>query len=84
LEVEVTNTKETNDSKFRMILLAAKRARQIQSGAKPLIHTVARKPTRVAQDEIKAGALPYEVLQTESPEVDEKEAAPTPAPKAKK
>jgi len=78
----VTNTKETNESKFRMILVAAKRARQVQSGAKPLVHTTARKPTRVAQEEIKAGVLPYEVLQTESPEEDEKPSAP--APKAKK
>jgi DNA-directed RNA polymerase subunit omega len=76
------NTKETNDSKFRMILLAAKRARQVQSGAKPLVHTTARKPTRVAQEEIKAGVLPYEVLQTEAPVVDEKE--PETAPKSKK
>ena len=76
------NTTETNESKFRMILLAARRARQIQSGAKPLVHTTARKPTRIAQEEIKAGVLPYEVLQTESPEENEKE--PVPAPKSKK
>jgi len=78
----VTNTKETDESKFRMILVAARRARQVQSGAKPLVHTAARKPTRIAQEEIKAGVLPYEVLQTESPELDEKVSVP--APKAKK
>jgi len=78
----VTNTKVTDESKFRMILVAARRARQIQGGAKPLVHTVARKPTRIAQEEIKAGVLPYEVLHTESPEEEEKPSAP--APKAKK
>jgi DNA-directed RNA polymerase subunit omega len=83
----VTNTNETNDSKFRMILLAAKRARQVQSGAKPLVHTTARKATRIAQEEIRAGALPYEVLQPEpsdepGPEGKRKEAAHP--PKAKK
>ena len=76
------NTKETDESKFRMILLAAKRARQIQSGAKPLVHTTARKPTRIAQDEIKAGVLPYEVLQMETADPEEKESIS--APKSKK
>jgi len=83
----VTDTNETNDSKFRMILLAAKRARQVQSGAKPLVHTTARKATRIAQEEIRAGALPYEVLEPEpseetAPEAPRKGAAPS--PKAKK
>jgi DNA-directed RNA polymerase subunit omega len=65
-----------------MILLAAKRARQVQSGAKPLVHTTARKPTRIAQEEIRAGVLPYEVLRTEAAEEEEQGSAAT--PKAKK
>ena len=54
------------DSKFRQILVAAKRARQVQGGAKPLVLTQARKPTRVAQDELRAGVLPYELVTTMS------------------
>jgi DNA-directed RNA polymerase omega subunit len=50
------------DSKFRQILVAAKRARQVQGGAKPLVLTQARKPTRIAQDELRAGVLPYELV----------------------
>jgi DNA-directed RNA polymerase subunit omega len=61
----VSATTEPKDSKFSMILLAARRARQIQSGARPLIHTTARKPTRVAQEELRAGVLPYEMLPSE-------------------
>ena len=72
----MTNTSATDESKFRMILVAAKRARQIQSGAKPLVHTTARKPTRVAQEELKAGVLPYEVLQTEISEENEHDSVP--------
>ena len=53
---------EPKDSKFRLILIAAQRARQLQGGARPLIHTTARKPTRIAQEELRAGVLPYEVL----------------------
>ena len=50
------------DSKYRFILLAAKRARQLQNGAKPLVHTTARKPTRIALEELRAGVLKFEVL----------------------
>ena len=52
------------DSKFRFILLAAKRARQLQTGAKPLIHTSSRKPTRIAQEELTSGVLKWELLDT--------------------
>lgn len=49
------------DSKFRYILIAAKRARQLQAGAKPLVHTTSRKPTRIAQEEMKAGIVQWEL-----------------------
>ncbi len=49
------------DSKFRFILVAARRARQLQSGAKPLIQTPTKKSTRVAQQEVGAGLVPIEV-----------------------
>ncbi|HWP83666.1 MAG TPA: DNA-directed RNA polymerase subunit omega [Terriglobia bacterium] len=68
----MTSTQNTSESKFRMILLAAKRARQLQSGAKPLVHTTSRKPTRIAWEEITAGVLPYEVLRSEGSEEEEK------------
>lgn len=70
------------DSKFRLILLAAQRARQIQGGAKPLIHTTARKATRIAQEELKAGVLPFEILPSPSTEASPKE--PAVAPKSKR
>ena len=53
---------ESIDSKFRFILIAAKRARQIQGGAKPLIHTSSRKPTRIAQEEVRAGVIGFELI----------------------
>jgi DNA-directed RNA polymerase omega subunit len=42
------------DSNYRYILVAARRARQLQNGAPPVIDTGSRKPCRIAQDEIKA------------------------------
>ncbi|MGA2985730.1 MAG: DNA-directed RNA polymerase subunit omega [Terriglobia bacterium] len=50
------------DSKFRFILVAAKRARQLQAGARPLIQTPTKRSTRVAQQEVSAGLVPIEVL----------------------
>ncbi|MFY9949105.1 MAG: DNA-directed RNA polymerase subunit omega, partial [Candidatus Sulfotelmatobacter sp.] len=40
------------DSNYRYILVAARRARQLQSGAPPVVQTNSRKPCRIAQDEI--------------------------------
>jgi len=51
------------DSNYRYILVAARRARQLQSGAPPAIDTGSRKPCRIAQDEIKAGKVKWEVLE---------------------
>jgi DNA-directed RNA polymerase subunit omega len=51
------------DSKFRLILVAAKRARQLQSGAKPLIQAPTKKATKVAQLELAAGLVPFEIQQ---------------------
>src|SRR5216684_3983113 len=47
------------DSNYRYILVAARRARQLQSGAPPVIETHSRKPCRIAQDEIKAGKVKW-------------------------
>ncbi len=56
------------DSKFRFILVAAKRARQLQAGAKSLVQTPSKKPTRVAQHEVEAGLVPYEMIELETQE----------------
>lgn len=47
------------DNKFAFVLAAAKRARQLQGGAKVLVQTSAHKPTRMAMHEVIAGAVPY-------------------------
>jgi len=49
------------DSKFRFILVAAKRARQLQSGGRPLVQTNSKKVTRIAQQEVQAGLVPFEL-----------------------
>lgn len=49
------------DSKYRYIHVAARRARQLQSGAPALVKSGSRKASRVAQEEIQAGLVDYTV-----------------------
>jgi len=53
------------DSNYRYILVAAGRARQLQSGAPPVVETSSRKPCRIAQDEISAGKVKWMIVETQ-------------------
>jgi DNA-directed RNA polymerase omega subunit len=54
------------DSKYRMIILAAQRSKQLQRGAisRVDIDTRKNKPTRVAMKEIKDRKVNFEILDT--------------------
>jgi DNA-directed RNA polymerase subunit omega len=47
------------DSKFRYILVAAKRAHQLHAGAKARVQTESRKVIVVAQRELRSGLVPF-------------------------
>lgn len=47
------------DSNYRKVLVAARRARQLQSGSHALVTTQSTKACRIAQDEIDAGKIAY-------------------------
>ena len=47
------------DSNYRKVLVAARRARQLQNGSHALIPTQSNKACRIAQDEIEAGKIAY-------------------------
>jgi DNA-directed RNA polymerase subunit omega len=49
------------DSKYRYIHVAARRARQLQSGAPALVKSSSKKASRVAQDEVNSGLIGYSV-----------------------
>ncbi len=53
--------KDKVDSKFRLVIIAAKRTRQVNQGARPLVQRKTVKPTYIALDELAAGRLEYEV-----------------------
>ena len=50
------------DSKYRLVLLAAKRSKQLQRGARPRIYSSAKKMTRVALEEVRRGLVRYQPL----------------------
>ncbi|HLV00483.1 MAG TPA: DNA-directed RNA polymerase subunit omega [Acidobacteriota bacterium] len=54
------------DSKFRFILVAAERAKQIQNGALPKLDVKSRKPAFVAIKETEAGLVNFEILEEEA------------------
>ena len=55
------------DSNYRKVMVAARRARQLQSGSHALVSTHSNKPCRIAQEEIDAGKISYE--KTDNPVV---------------
>ena len=62
------------DSNYRKVLVAARRARQLQNGSSALVPTHSTKACRIAQDEIDAGKIAYvrkEEVPVVKPLVDE-------------
>ncbi|HZD32307.1 MAG TPA: DNA-directed RNA polymerase subunit omega [Candidatus Angelobacter sp.] len=49
------------DSKYRYILVAARRARQLQNGAPPVVEPHSQKACRIAEEEISAGKVKWVV-----------------------
>lgn len=52
------------DSNYRYVLVAARRARQIQNGARPVVEPHSRKPCRIAEEEIQSGRVKWEIPAT--------------------
>jgi DNA-directed RNA polymerase subunit omega len=67
--VEETKEKVTPemDSKYRMIIVAAKRSKQIQRGATPRvdIDPLKHKPTRIAIQEVMSGKIHFTIDEKE-------------------
>jgi len=61
-DVEGSNGPEV-DSKYRLIILAAKRSKQLQRGATPRIEIDPQKhkPTRIALEEVMRGRVHFEI-----------------------
>jgi DNA-directed RNA polymerase omega subunit len=71
---EIDNTLEPAeapevDSKYRLIILAAKRSKQLQRGAQPRIEIDPQKhkPTRIALEEVIRGRVQFSIRESENP-----------------
>jgi len=63
-EIEAAGVPEV-DSKYRLIILAAKRSKQLQRGANPRIDIDPQKhkPTRIALEEVIRGRVHFDIKQ---------------------
>ncbi|HEX8118185.1 MAG TPA: DNA-directed RNA polymerase subunit omega [Pyrinomonadaceae bacterium] len=57
----------TLDSKYRLILVAAQRSKQLQKGARPRVEMDAQrhKPTRIALEEVQRGVVSFDIVEKE-------------------
>jgi DNA-directed RNA polymerase subunit omega len=58
------------DSAYRLVILAAKRSKELTKGAEPRVDSPAHKNTTVAIQEIKAGVVDWDHLERKVPTTD--------------
>ena len=61
---------DAEQSTYRFIIVAAKRARQLQGGARPVLPTSSKKPTIIAMEEVRRGLVNYDDPMREMPALD--------------
>jgi DNA-directed RNA polymerase subunit omega len=66
---------DPEQSTYRFIIVSAKRARQLQGGARPVLPTSSKKPTVIATEEVRRGLVKYS-LTGEAPEAEAPPAEP--------
>jgi DNA-directed RNA polymerase omega subunit len=66
-EAEEESNSPEMDSKYRLIIVAAKRSKQLQRGARPRIEIDPHKhkPTRIALEEVQQGKIGFEITELE-------------------
>jgi len=76
-QVPIEDLMEHVDSKYRLVIVAAKRAKQLNRGAAPLVQVRSVKPIYQALEEVATGKLTYEIENTVSELAAEADAKPT-------
>ena len=71
--VHCTIPDDAEQSMYRFIIVSAKRARQLQGGARPVLPTSSKKPTVIAMEEVRRGLVKYS-LTGQAPEEPQPEA----------
>lgn len=64
---ETANRPTQLDSKYRLIIIAAQRSKQLQRGARPRVEMDAQrhKPTRIALEEVQQGKVNFTLTEKE-------------------
>lgn len=52
------------DSKFRFVVIAAKRAKDLLKGAKPKVKSKSKNLIRIAQEEVEQGLIEFEIVES--------------------
>ena len=65
---------DPEQSTYRFIIVAAKRARQLQGGARPVLPTSSKKPTVIAAEEVRRGLVKYSLTGEAPQEMQPEEA----------
>ena len=61
------------DSKFRFVIIAAKRAKQLLRGAKPKLKSKSKNPIRIALNEVAQNLIDYEIIESKKEEISKPE-----------
>jgi DNA-directed RNA polymerase subunit omega len=61
---------DPESSTYRFIIVAAKRARQLQNGARSFLPTASKKPTIASMEEVRRGLVKYDDPQRETPALE--------------
>lgn len=62
---------DSEGSTYRFIIVAAKRARQLQNGARSFLPTTSKKPTIAAMEEVRRGLVKYDDPGRQVPTIEE-------------
>jgi len=62
----LNNLLNKGESKYTLVMVTSKRARQLIEGAEPLVKTNSNKPVTIALEELIEGKLEYEHTNTSS------------------
>jgi DNA-directed RNA polymerase omega subunit len=61
------------DSKYRFVILAAKRAKQLLRGVKPKVKGKSKNLIRIAQTEVRSGLIDFEIIPIQKDETRDRE-----------
>jgi DNA-directed RNA polymerase omega subunit len=61
------------DSKYRFVIVASKRAKELLKGAKARLKSKSKNPIRIAQNEVKQGLVDFEIIKAKKEELHEQE-----------